>query len=155
MTQENESPEFDILPSKIFNMENETLGKDKMEYLSQEAKVMQNLDDITCELENLVKIQELLKQPYKNRAFAISKTWAIKFGKYLENVRILHKYISTHSMEILKFKSETSDVAVDVKKVNSEFDASFAKIEKPSAIMNFDLVFLSPVYQKKMENLIL
>ena len=56
MSQENENQEFEVLPSKIFNMENETPGSEKMEYLSQEAKVMQNLDDITCELENLIKI---------------------------------------------------------------------------------------------------
>ena len=56
MSQENENQEFEVLPSKIFNMDDPGVSSDKMEYLSQEAKVMQNLDDITCELENLIKI---------------------------------------------------------------------------------------------------
>ncbi len=50
-------------------------------------------------------------------------------------------------MEILKFKSdENSNSKIDVKHINSEFGASFAKIDKPSTVMNFDLVFLSPMY---------
>lgn len=48
----------------------------------QEAELSKNMENVTEELERLVKIQDLLNQPYKNRAFAIPKSWIEKLHSY-------------------------------------------------------------------------
>lgn len=58
-------------------------------------------------------------------------------------------------MNILKFKSdECLAPKMDVNKINSEFISSFNGFSKPTAVMNFDLVFLSPTYNNKMKEVV-
>lgn len=58
-------------------------------------------------------------------------------------------------MDILKFKTEGAgrDGRGGAKEVNEQYDGRVREMEKPGALMNFDLVFLSPKYREKMEQI--
>ena len=70
-------------------------------------------------------------------------------------MRKLHKFVSDKSLAILKFKTEGArqDGRGGAKEVNEQYNSKVLQMAKPGALMNFDLVFLSPKYKEKMEQI--
>lgn len=119
----------------------------------QEAELSKNMEKITEELEQLLKIQDLLNQPYKNRAFAIPKSWTDRFHSYASQLRDLHTDFSAKVLDHISFKADSnSTTKPSAINLNEECQTALAGLDQPTSVMNFDLVFLSPKYTEKMNS---
>ena len=63
------------------------------QYQSQDIAngLMDKLQKMTTEVDKCLKIQNLMKQPYKNRVFAISAAWLERFTMYAQSLQQVHE----------------------------------------------------------------
>lgn len=53
--------------------------------------LMDKLQKMTAEVDKCLRIQDLMKQPYKNRVFAISAAWLERFTMYAQSLQQVHE----------------------------------------------------------------